>query len=76
MPDCLGDHTPRRLLRGISRTSSCSASPWSLALESLTPDFIEECNDGDFDELAEEFAPCANAMALVSSSADIIVDTY
>jgi hypothetical protein len=40
--------------------------------ETLTPDFIEECNDEDFDELAEEFAPCANAMALVSSSADII----
>ena len=30
------------------------------------------CNDEDFDELAEELAPCANAMALVSSSADII----
>jgi len=40
--------------------------------ESLSPDFIEECNDEDFDERAEEFAPCADAMALVSSLADII----
>ena len=40
--------------------------------ESLALDFIEECNSEDFNELVEEFAPCANAMAQVSSSADII----
>jgi len=34
-------------------------------------DFIEECNDEDFDDLVEEFAPYANAMAQVSSSAAI-----
>ena len=41
-------------------------------MEHLALDFVEECNDGDFDELVEEFAPCADAMAQVSSSADII----
>jgi hypothetical protein len=41
-------------------------------LESFTPEFIEECNDEDFDELAEEFAPYTNAMALVLLSAYII----
>jgi len=41
-------------------------------LEHLALDFVQECNDEDFDELVEEFAPCANAMAQVSRSTDII----
>jgi hypothetical protein len=40
--------------------------------EHLALDFIDECNDEDFDEMVEEFAPYADAMAQVSSSADII----
>jgi hypothetical protein len=45
-------------------------------LESLTPDFIKEYNDKDFDDLVEEFAPYANAMAQVSSSAAIISHVF
>jgi hypothetical protein len=69
-------------VREIALQGVCSGAVGALAVarlhdgaqlsETLARYFIEECNDEDFDELTKEFTPCANAMALVSSSADII----
>jgi hypothetical protein len=42
----------------------------------LTLDFIVESNDEDFEELMEEFAPCADAVAQFSSADDIIARVF
>jgi hypothetical protein len=41
-------------------------------VDSLTPTFIEECMDEDFDELLEEFADRANTVADVTPAEDIV----
>ena len=66
------DRTPSRPLRSSGALATAQLRDGAQLSESLAPDFIKECNDENFDELVEEFAPCANAMALVSSSVDII----
>jgi hypothetical protein len=39
-------------------------------------DFVEEWNDEDFDELVEEFAPCANSIVQVSSAVDMSTHVF
>jgi hypothetical protein len=45
-------------------------------LESLTLDFVTESDDEGFEELMEEFAPYADAMAQFSSVDDIIARVF
>jgi len=71
------DHVWEIVLHGIRSGAAGALAATQLRhgaqlSEHLAPDFVEECNNRDFDELVEEFAPCTDAMAQVSSSADII----
>ena len=73
VPDCVREIALHGVRSGAAGALAAAQMHHGAQLpEFLAPDFVEECNDEDFDELVEEFAPCANAMAQVSSSADII----
>ena len=77
MPDCVQEIALHGLRSGaVSMLAAAQLRHVAQLSEFLASDFVEECNDEDFDELVEEFALCADAMAQVSSSADIINRVY
>jgi len=69
---CPGYCTPWHPLRSRGALAAAKLHHEAHLSEHLALDFVEECNDEDFDEMVDEFAPYADAMAQVSSLVDII----